>query len=775
MEFKPKIDLKVWDLQIEKEILKKWEKEWKELYGFNLKTNKKIFVIDTPPPYPGPFWHIGAAVSYAFQDIVARAFRMLGFEVLFPIGIDRNGIPVEWYVEKYEGISIWDFPREEFVKKCSTILDNYTQKMLNIMKRLLISGDFENVYFTDSEEYRILTQATFIEAWKKGLIYEAERPTIICPRCRTPIAHNEVEHKQFLGTLYYIKFEVEGREVIIATTRPELLAACKLVIYNPSDERYKWLKGKKAKVPLFDFEVPIMERNEANPEFGTGLVMICSYGDLTDVRILRELKIKPTILIDQNGKFKLKGFEGLSVKEAREKVIEMLKEKGLIVKEEKIQQSIPVHDKCKNPVEIITMKEYYLKQLEFLDDLRKIADQIKWHPEHHKQKLLDWINSVITDWPISRRRYYGTEIPLWKCKKCGFIYVPKPGRYYRPWKEKLEIECPKCKSKEWEGETRIFDTWFDSSVSVLLITKYLKDKEFFEKTFLNGIKLRPQGYDIVRTWLYYSLLRVFQLTGRKAFEHVLIHGMGLDEKGRKMSKSLGNVIYPEEILENYGADPLRLWVAMECTVGSDYRISKEKIKGTIKFLTKLLNIARFISQFPIVEKAKLQPSDRWILAELMNLKQKVLKYYEDMDFHLAAQSLYKFAWDIFASHYLELIKCRALLNGFSEEEAKSAWFACHYCLKEILKLLAPIIPATTDFLYRKIYGKSVHLEEFGSVEKEFLDKSLLEIGKKLMEFNSRIWNEKRSKGLSLKTSIKTEIPEELKDFEKDLKAMHKIK
>ena len=769
----PLIEIKHWNKNIEKEILEKWQEEWEKLYGFD-ENAEKIVVIDTPPPYPGPFWHIGAAVSYCYQDFMARAFRMLGFSVLFPLGFDRNGIPVEWYVEKYEKIRMWDVSREEFIKKCSTILDKYCEKMLKIMKDLLFSCDFENVYYTDSEEYRMLTQKTFIEVWKKGLIYEDEKPTNYCPHCKTTIADSEVEYKQKPSKLYYIKFKIDesDQEIIIATTRPELLGACGLIIFNPSDERYKKFEGKNAIVPLYNFKVPIKSRNEADPEFGTGILMVCSFGDLDDVRIFREENIKPRVIIDKEGKMKDEILKGLSVKQAREKIVELLKQKGLIVKEEEIVHNVPVHDKCRTEIEIILTKEYYLNQMDFVDEIEKLAEEIKWHPEFHKQKLKNWISSVKKmkmDWPISRRRYYGTEIPLWYCENCGLVYLPEEVKYYKPWKEKPPIEkCPKCGANNWKGEERILDTWFDSSISLLFITKYHNDKEFFEKIFSKAIKIRPQGYDIIRTWLYYSLLRVFQLTNKRAFDHVLINGMGLDEKGRKMSKSLGNVIYPEEILEEIGAEPLRMWIAMEVVIGNDYRISKEKIKGMTKFLTKLINISRFVSSFPKVDEVEnLEASDKWIISETEKLKQKIVEYYENLDFHLAAQELYRFVWDVFASNYIELIKKRA------KKGSSSAHFALHYVLKEILKMLAPIIPATTDFIYRKIYGKSVHLQKI-EVKKDLIDESLSSLTQKLLEFNSKVWKIKKLKNISLKDPIEIEIPEELKIFEKDLIDCHNI-
>ena len=747
---------KVWDKNIEEEMIEKWKNEKIESKG------KKTLIIDTPPPYPGPFWHIGAALGYAYQDIVARIFRMLGYNVIFPIGFDRNGIPVEWYVEKYEGVDIGKVGRENFIEICSQALDRYVERMKRIMKRLLISADFENVYFTDSSDYRALTQKTFIELYKKGLIYEDIKPSFFCPRCKTVIALSEIEREEKSGKIYYIKFKVENEDLIIATTRPELLEACRILAYNPKDKRYKKFKGKKAIVPIFNFEVPIIERKEVDPNFGTGIMMVCSYGDLDDLRILNEEKIEPKIVINENLEYIGTKYSG-KLYEVREKIIEDLKKEGLIIKEEEIIQNIPVHDKCRTKVEIIPLKEYFLKQLEFKDEILKIARKIKIFPKEYKKRLIEWIKYISIDWPISRRRYYATEVPLWYCKNCGNVFYFEEG-YHRPWKEKIDVVCNKCGKNEWIGDERTLDTWFDSSITILYLTKFYTNE--FEKLF-SSIKLRPQGYDIIRTWLYYTLLRVYQLTKKPAFEIVLIHGMGLDEKGRKMSKSLGNVIYPEEILDKIGAEPLRFWFALETSLGADYNIFVKKIEAQKYFLTKLLNIANFISQFKIKEEKIEKVSDKWIVSLLMKTKKEVLNHYKKFEINIAAQKIYKLVM-IFTSHYIEMVKKRAYNND------SSAIYTLYFVFSEILKLLAPIIPATCDYIYRNLYGKSIINEKFGKVKNKLIDKNLLEKTEKILEFNSYIWKKKKELNISLKEPIREKVWDELKEFEEDLIAMHNL-
>jgi valyl-tRNA synthetase len=487
------------------------------------------------------------------------------------------------------------------------------------------------------------------------------------------------------------------------------------------------------------------------------------------------LKLKEIIAITPDGKMDKNAgkYSGLSVEEARKKITEDLKEAGLIEKREKIIHRTPLCYRSKTPIEIIPMKEYYLKQLDFIPELKKIAKKMKFFPERHRQILLDWIDSVSIDWPISRRRYYGTEIPIWYCKDCGKACLPKPGKYYRPWKEDPPFKkCPHCNSdKGFEGETRTFDTWMDSSISPLFIAKYKKDEDFFEKTFPAGI--RPQAKDIIRTWLYYTILRCYQLTKRPAFERAWIMGYGVDEKGERMSKSKGNVVDPFPILEKYGGDIFRFWNAAEASLGSDFRYSDEKIEGSAKFLTKFWNISRFISTFPQPKKAELTQTDRWILSELNKLIKECRKGYENFDFFIPANAIREFTWNLFASHYIEMVKPRAYGEGFGRKEKEAAWYTLHLVLKNLLKLFAPIAPFITDYVWMELYGKeSIHRQSFPEPEWNF---GLSKFTDEIVEFNTKVWKTKKNKGLSLKAEVEVKIPKNLERFGNDLKKMHNLR
>ncbi len=773
MSFEPKLKETRWNISHEKEIFANWQKE--KIFRFDPNA-KKIFSIDTPPPYPsGKPWHIGAAAHYSQIDMIARTARMLGFETYFPIGIDRNGIPVERHTEKKFGIRMQDTPREKFIELCKTALDDTEAYMIQIMKDMGLSGDFENYYRTDWDEYRKLTQSTFIKLWNEGLIYEATRPNNYCKDCRTTIADADITYEDRESDLIYIKFKIKetGEDLIIATTRPELICACQAIIYNPKDERYTNLKNLHSISPIYNKTIPILAHSEADPNFGTGTMMICSYGDYEDVRLFRELKLKEIIAIDENGLMtKSAGlYSEMPIKEARARVIEELQNSGLITKREHIMHRTPICDRSLTEIEIIPMKEFYLKQLPLKKKLLQLQKKIKFHPEFHRQRLIDWINSITIDWPISRRRFYATEIPLWYCSN-GHACTPKPGKYYQPWRENPPFKkCEKCNSTQFIGEDRTFDTWFDSGISALFIAKFGKDEKFFNKIFPTTI--RPQGKDIIRTWLYYSILRCFQLTKKIPWKHAWIMGYGVDEKGEKMSKSKGNVIDPAPILEKYGADNFRFWNAAEASLGQDFRSSEQRIQTASKFLTKLWNISRYISIFPKPKTTKLTDTDKWILSELNRTIKESLEGYEDFNFFIPATKIREFAWNIFADHYLEMCKARAYGEGFTKAEQESAWFTLHTCLESILELLAPICPFITDFISRQLYHKtSIHDEHFPKATWKF---NYSKFTSKILEFNSKIWNEKKLKNLSLKDEIKTEISKELKIFEKDLKAMHKIK
>lgn len=786
-----KIDLdkiKNWSPEIEKEITTHWQNQ--ENNFFNPETKKPIYSIDTPPPYVNSPIHMGHAVTYSYMDFFARYKRMKNFEVLFPLGIDRNGLPIEMAAEKKFEVSPFKIGRDKFIEFCKKLLEQTTSESVDSFAKLGISfssykkGEkIGQIYYTDSPEYRTLTQSTFIDLFKKELIYEDSRINNWDSKLQTTIADSEIEYKELPSTFNHVVFSVKetGEKIIIGTTRPELICTCGMIIYNPQDERYKHLLGKTAITPIFGAEVPIREHPLAQIDKGTGLVMMCSAGDVSDIQFFREMNLQTKIAINKDGKMNEKAgiLNGLKVREAREKIIEELKKEELLIKQEKIVHRTPVSERSGVEIEFIEMPEFYLKQLEFKTELEKITRKIKFFPLESKIILDKWIDSVSIDWPISRRRFYATPIPMWKSG--NLFALPEKGKYYQPWKEavpqnaevfengKLIGKVSDFPELEWAGEERVFDTWFDSSISELFIIKY--PSEFSNKAY--PVTLRAQGKEIVRTWLYYTILRGYHETKKPCFEEAWIHQHILDDKGRKMSKSLGNIIDPQEILKDYGAEALRFWSAIEGDISKqDLMCSKERIKSELKTLNKLLNIAKFVSQFKKPKKAKLTKTDELFVGCIKEITNFADEEYKKYNFHHPALKLRHFLWEIFASHYLEIIKNRAYNeeNKFSEEESNSAKYSLHIILERLCLLLSPIIPQITSTIANSM---NYEISEFPKIEKI---KSEIQLIEKIMEFNSQVWKNKKDSGLSLRTEISgIKIPEELEEFKEDLIACHNLR
>ncbi len=771
-----------WTKEAEKEIYSEWKKN--NIYKFNTSSKKKTYSIDTPPPYVNTPVHIGQVTTYVLMDMFARYRRMKGYEVLFPLGLDRNGLPIEMAAEKKFNISITKVSREKYLEACKKVLEESSLASVDSFLRCGISfnswkigTDLGEIYETDSPDYRTLTQDTFIDLWNKGLIYEDSRINNYCSGCRTTLADAEVTYEDIETNFNHIKFKVKGtkEEIIIATTRPELICTCATIIFNPEDDRYKKLDGKTAITPIFNKEIPIQCHQLAQIDKGTGLVMMCSAGDLSDIRFFREMNLTPIIAIDRDGKMnEHAGFlKGLKVREARDKMVEELKKRNLLLRQTKVKHRTPICERSKHEIEFIEMKEFYLQQVKFKNKMAQLAHEVNFYDPKSKEILLNWINSVSIDWPISRRRFYATEIPLWYCKSCKEPILPlKKGSYHQPWKDPAPVKsCPRCRSKEFVGEERVFDTWFDSSISPLYILKWSRDDKFFTKS--SPASLRPQGKEIVRTWLYYTLLKSYLLTGKCVFKDAWINYHIVDENGKKMSKSLGNVIDPKVVLDKFGAEPFRLWATVEGDLmKSDNRCSFERIEGAGKTITKLWNAARFISMFPVKKSAKLTDLDKWILNELNELIRISDLHYEKYDFHTPATKLKHFIWETFSSHYIELVKTRAYNENkkFSKEEQDAALFTLHNCLDILLKLLAPINPMVTYKIYKELKNKDIHSEEFPKAEKSI---KLPFTTDELVALNSEIWKTKKDKGLSLKDKIKElTLDKKFKSIEADLKAAH---
>ena len=820
----PKISEKRWSIDLEKEIQRNHYQNVGNSYKFNPQSSKEIFVIDTPPPYPSGIWHIGAVAQYSMIDVIARSQRLLGKEVFFPWGVDRNGINIEFTVEKKMGRKMRSFDRDNFLQLCKETIEEYTQEMKNTAKRVGLSCDFDKEYHTDSSEYRTITQSIFVDLFKKGEIIEDLRPNIYDPIEGTTIADAEVQRISRKTKLCDVKWITEdNEEIIITTTRPEMICACGVVVVHPDDSRYSNLIGKNIFLPIEvnnrSKSVKILSHPSVKMNFGSGVLMVCSFGDQNDVSIFRELDLKPFQAINLEGKMTSIGgpLAGLSVLEARSKAIEILSDQNSISEIHDHMQEIPVSERGNNPVEIILLKEWYVKQTHVQDRLRDLSRESRIIPERNRQLLHDWMDGISIDWPISRRRWYHTEIPIWYSEDETKIIVPPSGIYVQPWKdnppegsEVLDretrefIQLYDSKSSNFgtiKGEDKVFDTWMDSSNSNLFVSGYLNDDELFQKSFPTA--LRPQGKEIVRTWLYYTMLKSALLLDKPAFNNIWIDGLGMDPWGRKMSKSIGNGIDANSVLEcgfggrtgswkirgpsgkqvhlqakKIGSECFRLWKACDAQVGDDFHINPEEIESKyFGVLTKIFNVARFTSQFEIPEDLDIQPEnlcpeDIWILSEYEKNMKNINNYWINIDIYNAAQSIKNFTTGIFASHWLEMAKTRL----YSEDN--SATWTLHRIVRDIITVFTPICPFFCHHISSTIYGtSSVTIDKYPdskiSIPKDLAN--VVSISTKLIDFNSYVWKLKKEKGISLKSPISgVKIPKEIDILSEALKNMHNL-
>ena len=825
----PRLNEKRWSVDLEKKIQSEHSAnsvEYTKRYGFNPASGKEIFVIDTPPPYPSGTWHIGAVAQYSMIDVIARSQRLLGKEVYFPWGVDRNGINIEFTVEKNTKRKMKTYDRAEFLQLCEETIEEFTQAMRNTARRVGLSCDFDREYLTDAPDYRSVTQSIFVELFKNGTIIEDLRPNIYDPVEGTTIADAEVERLQRKTKLVDVKWQLDdGSKLIISTTRPELICACGVVVVHPDDERYQHLVGQKIKLPLpvsgRDNYVEIKTHPSVKSEFGSGVLMVCSFGDQNDVAVFRELGLTPFQAINLDGCMtELAGqWSGLPVIEARKAVIEYLDSNDQIDKIEEREQEVPVSERGKNPVEIILLKEWYVRQTHIQDRMRELIEDITFHPVRNRQFLLDWMDNISIDWPISRRRWYHTEIPIWYSSDEKYVIVPPSGSYVQPWREQppsgsrvLDRESREDVGSYEEmsetlgqvtGEEKVFDTWMDSSNSNLFVSGYLNHPEVFEKSFPTA--LRPQGKEIVRTWLYYTLLKSALLLDKPGFQHVWIDGLGMDPWGRKMSKSLGNGIDADSVLEcgsggrtgswkvkgpektvnlkanKIGSECFRLWKACDAQVGDDFQINPEEIEQRyFGVLTKLFNVARFASQFEVPNDLDNMPDelnieDEWILHEFNTVMSEVKESWGSLDIYTATQALKSFGTGILPSHYLEMVKSR-LYDG----DVKAAW-TIHRIVRDFMSAFSPICPFFTHHISQTIYGVSaVDVDEFPNnpfaanfdqTRSDYLKSKSFD----LQAFNGEVWGTKKENGISLNQPITgIVIPDNLSEFTDILTSMHSL-
>ncbi len=688
-----------------KKTEEKWKKFWEKegIYKFNPKLAKKgkIYSVDTDPPTVSGAMHIGHAFHYAHEDFIVRFQRMSGKNVFYPFGTDDNGLPTEKLVERLNKVKSKEMSRERFIDLCLKTLKKVTPEFVDDWKNLGVSADYRAHYSTINDNSRRISQKAFIELYKKGDIFREEFPTIWCPECQTSIAQAELEDKNKDSLFLTLKFKIDGKDLLIATTRPELLGACVAVFVNPDDKRYKKFVGKKAKVPLFGQDVPVIADKSADIEKGTGVLMICSYGDKFDVDAINRHKLKPNVVVEKEGKI-----DGVKIKDAREKIIEELKKNDLIKEQKKISHVVNVHDKCGMEIEFIETEQWFVKILDKKKKWIELGKKINWHPKFMYKRYENWIKGLDWDWSISRDRHFGIPIPVWYCKKCNETFLAD--------EKELPVDpltknkkCLKCKG-DCVGEKKVLDTWATSSLTPQIASSLVKNK------VVVPYSLRPQAHDIIRTWAFYTIVRSYLHKKKIPWNDVMVSGF-VKLKGEKMSKSKGNVVEPQKILDEFGADALRFWAAGS-SLGNDLDYQEKDLVAGKKFVNKLLNASKFVfmnlEDWDGKKPKKLEKLDEKFLIELNRTIFNVTYRFENYEYSIAKFNVEEFFWKFFTDAYLEIVKKR-VYHGKGDAK-KSAQYVLYNCLFAVIKMIAPIMPFVTEEIYQNYFKKfekekSVHV------------------------------------------------------------------
>ena len=756
-----------------------WEKKWEDedIYKYIGDGSRPRYIIDTPPPYPTGLIHLGHVLNWVYIDMNARYRRLKGHDVLFPQGWDCHGLPTEVKVEETYGIKKNDVSRVQFREYCVDLTTKNIASMKSQMKAMGFSQDWNREFITMTPEYRRRTQYSFLKMYEEGLIYQGIHPVNWCHRCETAIAFAEVEYSDNTTFLNYVNFppavedsyddivssQASGKQadpkdegILIATTRPELMAACVAVVIHPEDERYTHLLGKYVEVPLSHQKVKIIADEEVDPEFGTGAVMICTFGDKTDVSWVNKYDLEIIDIMDETGKLTEAAgrYAGMDLPSAKKQTIDDLDAEGYLLKQEQVDQNVGQCWRCKTPIEILVKKQWFVAVRELIKKTKDAAEEMNWVPEHMKSRMVNWADSMEWDWCISRQRIFATPIPVWYCKDCGKVMLPDAEDLpIDPTQDKPKHAC-ECGCEEFIGEEDVLDTWMDSSISPLSIAGW-PDEDYINHF---PADIRPQGHDIIRTWAFYTTLRCLALTGQKPFSDIVINGMVFGEDGYKMSKSRGNVIGPEEVIEQYGADALRTWAA-NSVPGSDVAFDWKEIKHGYRFLRKFWNAFRFISMQIFDEevsydevKDNLGPLDLWILSKLNNLNKTVDAAFAEYNFANTISSIEKFFWHDFCDEYIEAVKYR-LYNDVSDESRRAAKYTLRCVIETSLKLLAPIVPFFVEEVYQYFDDQSIHTTSWPEINEELINEDVENKGETTVELIDEVRRFKSASKIPLNAEL----------------------
>lgn len=707
---------------------KQWQEFWQQegIYQFDPNHGGEIYSIDTPPPTVSGALHIGHVYSYTQAEIIARYRRMRGFNVFYPFGFDDNGLPTEKFVEKEKSVKGHAMGRAEFNQLCRETVADVEERFKNLWISLGFSADWDLTYSSIDERCQRISQRSFLDLFHKGLVDYKEEPHMWCCDTRTAIAQAELEAIEKDSFFNDVRFELkDGGEIVIGTTRPELLPSCACIFVHPEDERYRDRVGKTAIVPIFGHEVPILTDEKADMEKGTGAVMCCTFGDKTDVEWMKKHSLPIRLTITREGRLSelAQEFAGLKIAEGRKAIIEKLGETGHLLKSDPIRHTVNVYERSGKEVEYLVTPQWFIKVVEHKEDLLRLGDELTWNPPFMKQRYQHWVENLNWDWCISRQRFFGVPFPVWHCEDCQHI-IPAQ-------EESLPIDpltsrpdtCPKCNSSNLVGDKNVMDTWATSSVTPQINAQW---GEAGEREGFMPMSMRPQAHDIIRTWAFYTIVKAWYHHKTLPWKDIMISGHVLYKKGQKISKSKGNAKSgPELLVETWGADTIRYWTA-GAKLGTDCYFEEQEFKIAQRLITKVFNASKFalmhLENFGQGKSADVTFSlDKGLLTQLSETVRKSTAFMEKYEYSQALAEIEAFFWS-FCDNWLELAKHR-LYNPdeHGDTQGKSARSALYLTLNTILKLFAPFIPHITEEIWQAHFReietlKSVHLEAWPKAE-----------------------------------------------------------
>jgi valyl-tRNA synthetase len=817
---------------------KHWAEFWakNEVYSYNpSKSLAETFVVDTPPPTVSGSLHVGHVFSYSHTDFITRYQRMMGKNIYYPMGWDDNGLPTERRVQNYFNVRceakapfIQDFlqnfkadkdaapqsiSRQNFIELCNQLTHEDEKIYKRLWQRLGLSIDWNEEYATVDNPSRKMAQYSFIDLFEKGHLYQSSAPIMWDVDFQTSIAQAEIEDRPASGEMFKVSFFEENLEnsFEIATTRPELIPACVGIVTSPDDERYKHLIGKYVITPLFGVKVPVITSDLVDKEKGTGIVMVCTFGDATDVQWWKENKLELRQVLGFNGRmqaveFGSKGWEckspetansfykrlvGKTVFSAKKEIVEMLRNEKpdwqpfQVLKEEpvKLERMVKYYEKGDKPLEFIPSRQWFVRILDKKEILLQRGNEVIWEPSFAKTRFDDWTKNLAFDWNVSRQRYFGVPIPVWyPINADGVVLHNEP---ILPTVEQLPldptihvpngyIESQREQANGFTGEVDVFDTWFTSSLTPQLSSKWVFDKERHKKLFPADI--RPQSHEIIRTWAFYTIVKAHLHENTIPWKRVIISGWVLDPDRKKMSKSKGNVETPDNWITQYTADGVRYWSA-KAKIGVDTTFDINVMKNGARLVTKLFNAGKFVLAHKGEQSEINNELDLAFIDELRKLITKTTRHFEDFDHASALAEIETFFWNNFTDSYLELVKKRASVDGNENAtERNSAITALRIGLEVLLKLFAPFLPYITEEIWSWAFSEekkqiSIHNSKFPKLtDLDYIKKPAMQDSfKAALKFMDEVKKYKAAKNLSFNETIEKVNIEATANFEKELK------